>query len=911
MSIRKTKVAFFKAIACVFVMYAGQLSANTWLNVDEDESYTARHEASFVQAGNHFYLFGGRENPQTVDTYDYQHDEWTTSASTPIEFNHFQATEYQGLIWVIGAFKDNGFPNEEPAEYIYTYDPANDVWNQGREIPIDRRRGSTGLVVHQDKFYVVGGNTVGHNGGYVPWFDVFDPKTGAWTALQDAPNARDHFHATIANNKLYAAGGRLSGGEGGTFAPTIAEVDVYDFATGTWSTLPSSGNLPTPRAGTSTVTFQGNVVVIGGEGNGQAYKTVEQLDPNTNLWTEIAPMNNARHGTQAIVSGDGIFTAVGSPRQGGGRQHNLEAFNSSAPVGVVNSAASVAFDLNELVLTTTDPVDVVLSHTGGNQGALITSIDVVGNNNSSFILTNQNVLPNLLAVGSSKAISLRADANANGDFSSLQVTYDGGATVSIPLRAQFQNTVPQTPENLIQNGSFESVSFGDAESQISSGLIGWQKNGDGNIAFWRSSVQGQLAQDGNVLLALDIDASTIDSLNQDIITQAGSAYQLSFSLRAAPNSDSATNTLVVLWNGLQIGAFNGGNEWQTHTIEVNGTGFDNLTLTETNASNDGVGTHIDNIRLIEPVVSQQPITNLSLGQIVEQSSTAFGGSATRAVDGNTNGRYSARSVTHTRSSAQQPWWQVDLTGQASIDNIELFNRTDSCCRSRLSNFYVMVSPVPFGDRSLDDLLSDSSIARSFHSSLSSNSIEIDFENAQGRYVRVQLQNTGTLSLAEVEVNGNISEVQQPTISNLSLSKAAEQSSTGFRGAASRALDGDTNGRYFSGSVTHTNNSSQPWWQVDLAAQSTIDNVVIYNRTDCCTGRLSNFYVLVSTQPFGNRSLNELLNDSSIESSFQASLSTNSIEIDFNNAQGRYVRVQLLNSNPLSLAEVEVMGGVID
>ena len=75
---------------------------------------------------------------------------------------------------------------------VWVYDPARDVWMQGPPVPIGRRRGSTGLVVHDDTFYVIAGNTIGHNGGYVAWLDAFDPLTGEWTVLTDAPGARDH-----------------------------------------------------------------------------------------------------------------------------------------------------------------------------------------------------------------------------------------------------------------------------------------------------------------------------------------------------------------------------------------------------------------------------------------------------------------------------------------------------------------------------------------------------------------------------------------------------------------------------------------------------------------------------------------------------------------------------------------------
>lgn len=103
--------------------------------------------------------------------------------------------------------------------------------DKGPEIPSTRKRGSTGLSVYNEKFYILAGNTIGHSGGAVNWLDEYDPATGVWTELQDAPRTRDYFHAAVINRKLYAASGRRSGGAGGTFEPVISEVDVYDFTT--------------------------------------------------------------------------------------------------------------------------------------------------------------------------------------------------------------------------------------------------------------------------------------------------------------------------------------------------------------------------------------------------------------------------------------------------------------------------------------------------------------------------------------------------------------------------------------------------------------------------------------------------------------------------------------------------------
>jgi hypothetical protein len=51
------------------------------------------------------------------------------------------------------------------------------------------------------------------------------------------------------------------------------------------------------------------------------------------------------------------------------------------------------------------------------------------------------------------------------------------------------------------------------------------------------------------------------------------------------------------------------------------------------------------------------------------------------------------------------------------------------------------------------------------------------------------------------------------------------------------------------SLSHTQNDAEAWWEVDLGQLYEIDEIEIWNRTDCCSERLSNFYVLVSENAF--------------------------------------------------------------
>jgi len=142
--------------------------------------------------------------------------------------------------------------------------------------------------------------------------------------------------------------------------------------------------------------------------------------------------------------------------------------------------------------------------------------------------------------------------------------------------------------------------------------------------------------------------------------------------------------------------------------------------------------------------------------------------------------------------------------------------------------------------------------------------------------------------------------------NLALGKPAQQSSTDYGGDAKRAVDGNNNGNYWANSVSHTKNELA-WWQVDLGSIHQIRNIRIWNRTDCCGERLSNFYLLVSETPFQSNNLQSILRQAGIWHYYHNGIAGRTTDIKVNHP-GRYVRVQLTSPNWLQLAEVEVFGG---
>jgi hypothetical protein len=140
--------------------------------------------------------------------------------------------------------------------------------------------------------------------------------------------------------------------------------------------------------------------------------------------------------------------------------------------------------------------------------------------------------------------------------------------------------------------------------------------------------------------------------------------------------------------------------------------------------------------------------------------------------------------------------------------------------------------------------------------------------------------------------------------NLAQGKTASQSSTfSPQGSPSAGVDGNTDGNYNNGSVTVTNSDAQAWWQVDLGSSQAIEDVQLWNRTDCCANRLTDFWVLVSDQPMP-ASLAAAKAQAGVSSYHFPNQSGNTTDVRIRRT-GRYVRVQLTGTNFLSLAEVQV------
>ena len=282
-----------------------------------------------------------------------------------------------------------------------------------------------------------------------------------------------------------------------------------------------------------------------------------------------------------------------------------------------------------------------------------------------------------------------------------------------------------------------------------------------------------------------------------------------------------------------------------------------------------------------------------------QSSTAHDGMANKAVDGWTIQKWAGRhgSCTHTGKRTND-YWSVDLGRVYQIDHIRVWGREDG------SSTY-MAGAMLWVDNNFCARMKDMKKSGPEH-------VKCDKVIMAGGNVTIS-QNKQYVSICEVQVMvkktdidlvpksvswpgekvGNFTNValNHPAVNDES---SASQSTTGYNGFARLANDGNRDGNYRGGSVTHTLNTGPQYWKVDLGRVYKINSIVIYGRTDCCSERIHGARVRVGQN---------ILVANNIQKPSNPADPIN-IDLSEDDVYGRNVTVELLN-NVLSLAEVEV------
>ncbi|KAL0977961.1 hypothetical protein UPYG_G00163900 [Umbra pygmaea] len=298
------------------------------------------------------------------------------------------------------------------------------------------------------------------------------------------------------------------------------------------------------------------------------------------------------------------------------------------------------------------------------------------------------------------------------------------------------------------------------------------------------------------------------------------------------------------------------------------------------------------LTLCEVEVYGSPAVNLALNGVAAQSSVFGNHNASDAIDGNKDSHYHAGSCTHTQKDTN-PWWRVDLRDVYRVRTVSLTNRGD-CCPERLDG-----AEIRIGNSLENNGINNPRCAVISHVPAGETHY-FQCDEMEGRYVVVVIPGRAEwLTLCEVDVYGS------PPV-NLALNGVAAQSSLVWNTQASDAIDGDKDSHFHSGSCTHTQKQSKPWWRVDLRDVYRVRTVSLTNRGDCCPERLDGAEIRIGN----SLEINGIQNPRCAVISHIPAGESQSFQC--NEMEGRYVVVVIPGRKEwLTLCEVEVYGSPAD
>ena len=191
---------------------------------------------------------------------------------------------------------------------VEVYNPSNDTWKKGTDLPSPREQFATTVV--DGKIYLFGGfSTVKRRGKVInktlTAVEVYDPAADAWEQKGNAPTGRNKICAVPLNGKVYVLGGGTNVGGGGNL------FEIYDLATDKWEKGPK---LIEGRWAQSAAEVNGKIYVFGGfRKENHQVEIVEAFDSATNQWTKKAEFPTPRYhaGVHAPVAGGQIYLIGG------------------------------------------------------------------------------------------------------------------------------------------------------------------------------------------------------------------------------------------------------------------------------------------------------------------------------------------------------------------------------------------------------------------------------------------------------------------------------------------------------------------------------------------------------------------------------------------------------------------------
>ena len=295
-------------------------ATGTWTATGSMVSWARRHTATRLLDGK---VLVTREGGH-AELYDPSNGSWTATKNmivakrTPVTATLL----LDGRVLVTGVSSSSEEPLSSSAEL---YDPRTGSWTATGSM-IEPRYAYTATRLTNGKVLVAGGTARG--GPVLKSAELYDPSTGSWTAtgsMNDA-HADGHIGVLLDDGRVLVAGGFNSLGPDPLDRPTSAE--VYDPGTGSWT---ATGSMIEARYFQTATLLPNGTVLVGGDssfvGPLTDPATVELYDPSTGNWTATASMIEIRSIQTATLLLDGRVLVTGQWVTGSGTLNLAELYD--------------------------------------------------------------------------------------------------------------------------------------------------------------------------------------------------------------------------------------------------------------------------------------------------------------------------------------------------------------------------------------------------------------------------------------------------------------------------------------------------------------------------------------------------------------------------------------------------------
>jgi len=259
----------------------------------------------------------------SAEIYDVRKNIWTPTGSLNVARNGVEpsglASLPNGLFLIAGGGTANRSVHE--AEL---YDYKTGTWTSTGSMQFPR-------CVHSATQLASGNVLVAGGIDWVteevqPSAEMYDFKTGKWTAAGSMASPRfAHRAVALSDGRVLVSGGNSAYPD----ESALASVEIYDPRTGKWR---ETAPMATARKNHAAVTLQDGRVLVGGGSSGpfnanRQLDSAEVFNPQTEKWTAVAPLREARWGPTTTLLRSGDVLVTGGAVAPFGARSSAEIFN--------------------------------------------------------------------------------------------------------------------------------------------------------------------------------------------------------------------------------------------------------------------------------------------------------------------------------------------------------------------------------------------------------------------------------------------------------------------------------------------------------------------------------------------------------------------------------------------------------